>query len=115
RSGEQKLTPIDEDGATNKAWELLAFLAAQPGGAAPKEWLLAALWPDVGEARAANRMHRAMGRLRGTLGRQVPGLPADVARCERDGTCLMDTTVIWSDAQRFWALCSAARTLPPNE
>jgi len=115
RSGERELTPTGEEGASYKAWEILAFLAAQPGGAAPKEKLLDAVWPEVDEERAANRLRSEMNRLRGILARQVPEFRPDLVRCDRDGTCRLDTTAVWSDAHRFWALCSAARSLPPGE
>jgi LuxR family maltose regulon positive regulatory protein len=114
-SGERELTPTGEEGASYKAWEILAFLAAQPGGAAPKEKLLDAVWPEVDEERAANRLRSEMNRLRGILARQVPEFRPDLVRCDRDGTCRLDTTAVWSDAHRFWALCSAARSLPPGE
>lgn len=115
RSGERELKPVGEEGASYKAWEVLAFLAAQPDGMAPKEKVLGAVWPEIDEERGANRLRAAMVRLRGILTRQIPGLGPDVVRCDRAGTCRLDTAVIWCDAQRFWALCTAARTLPPDE
>ncbi|MGH7484053.1 MAG: AfsR/SARP family transcriptional regulator, partial [bacterium] len=98
-----------------KAWEILAFLAAQPGGAAPKDKLLAALWPSAGTEQATNRMRVAMARLRTVLAQQVPGLPAQVVRADRDGTCRLDSALVTSDAHEFWTLCQRARKLPPNE
>lgn len=115
RSGERELKPVGEEGASYKAWEVLAFLAAQPDGMAPKEKVLGAVWPEIDEERGANRLRAAMVRLRGILTRQVPGLGPDVVRCDRAGTCRLDTSVVWCDAQRFWALCTAARTLPAEE
>ncbi len=115
RSGEQEIQPVGEEGGAYKAWEVLAFLACQPGMAASKEKLLTAVWPDIDEERAANRMRVAMARLRGLLARQVTGLTADVVRCERDGTCRLDPTLVWSDAAEFLALCRSATKLPSDE
>lgn len=115
RSGQQELRPIGEEGGSYKAWEILAFLACQPGMAASRERLLAAIWPDIDEGRAANRMRVAMVRLRGLLARQVPGLTAEVVRCERDGICRLDARLVWSDAQEFVALCGTSTKLPPEE
>lgn len=113
RSGEQQLTPSGEEGASYKAWELLAVLAAQPDGAAPRDRLLAAVWPDIEPERAANRMRVAMARLRVVLAQQVADLPAGLVRCERGGTCRLDPTLVGTDVQRFWALCQGAAKLPP--
>jgi len=54
-------------------------------------------------------------RLRGILSRQVPGLAPSMVSCQRSGTCRLDTDVVWSDAHRFSDLCTAGRTLPPDE
>jgi DNA-binding SARP family transcriptional activator/nucleoid-associated protein YgaU len=113
RSGDREVTPTGEEGGSYKAWEVLAFLASQPGGAVPRERVLASVWPDIDQERAANRLRTAMNRLRGLLARQVPGLPTDVARVERDGTCRLDTAAVWTDAQEFLALCRLGR-LPPE-
>jgi DNA-binding SARP family transcriptional activator len=113
RSGDREVTPTGEEGGSYKAWEVLAFLASQPGGAVPRERVLAAVWPDIDQERAANRLRTAMNRLRGLLARQVPGLPTDVARVERDGTCRVDPAAVWTDAQEFLALCRMGR-LPPE-
>jgi DNA-binding SARP family transcriptional activator len=115
RSGGREITPTDDKTGRHKAWELLAFLATQPGGAAPKDKLLAALWPSTGTERATNRMRVAMARLRTVLAQQVPGLRAEVVRADRDGTCRLDTNLVTSDAQEFRTLCKRARKLPPEE
>ncbi len=115
RSGEREITPSSEEGASFKAWEVLAFLAAQPDGAISREKLLAAVWPDVDAERAGNRMRVAMVRLRALLARQVPGLPSEVVRADRDGTCRLDTNMISSDVHRFVALCRTAPKLPPED
>ena len=115
RSGDRVLKPIGEEGASYKAWEVLAFLAAQPGGVAPKEKLLGAIWPEVNEERGANRLRMCLVRLRGILVRQVPRLTPKVVRVQRSGTCGLDANLVWSDAHRFSELCAAAHTLPPAE
>ncbi len=115
RSGDREITPTSEEGASFKAWEVLAFLAAQPDGAVSREKLLAAVWPDVDAERAGNRMRVAMVRLRALLARQVPGLPPEAVRADRDGTCRLDTTLISSDVHQFVALCRAAPKLPPDD
>jgi DNA-binding SARP family transcriptional activator len=111
-SGDRAISASDDEGASYKAWEILAFLAAQPGGAVSKEKLITAIWPDIEPGRAANRMRVAMARLRALLARQVPGLSSEVVRCERDGTCRVDTKLVWSDAQEFLKLCQAGAKLP---
>jgi two-component SAPR family response regulator len=115
RSGSREITPSDNKSARHKAWEVLAFLATQPGGAAPKEKLLAALWPSTGTEQATNRMRVAMARLRTVLAQQIPGLPGEVVRTDRDGTCRLDVTRVASDAQEFRMLYRSARKLPPDE
>ncbi|MCX6021594.1 MAG: LysM peptidoglycan-binding domain-containing protein [Chloroflexi bacterium] len=82
-SGDLEITPFLEEGPSFKAFEVLAFLAVHPDGAVSRDKLLAAVWPDIDEKSAANRMRVAMGRLRGLLARQVPGLPSKVVRCAR--------------------------------
>jgi two-component SAPR family response regulator len=115
RSGDREILPADDKSGRHKAWEILAFLATQPGGAAPKDKLLAALWPSAGTEQATNRMRVAMARLRTVLAQQVPGLPSEVVRAERDGTCRLDTSLVTSDAHEFGTLCQRARKLPPDE
>jgi two-component SAPR family response regulator len=115
RSGGREITPSDDKTGRHKAWEILAFLATHPGGAAPKDKLLAALWPSTGTERATNRMRVAMARLRTVLAQQVPGLRTEVVRADRDGTCRLDTSLVTSDAQEFRTLCQRARKLPPEE
>jgi DNA-binding SARP family transcriptional activator len=114
RSGGRELAPTGEDGAWYRSWEVLAYLAAYPGGVVPRERLLAALWPDVAPEKASSALRAAMSRLRGLLGRQVAGLGPEVVRSERDGTCRLDAALVWSDAQEFWARCQAAPALPPE-
>ncbi len=113
-SGEREITPSSEEGASFKAWEVLAFLAAQPDGAVSREKLLAAVWPDVDAERAGNRMRVAMVRLRALLARQVPCLPSEAVRADRDGTCRLDTKMISSDVHQFVALCRTTPKLPPE-
>jgi DNA-binding SARP family transcriptional activator len=113
RGGGRELVPTGEDGASYRAWEVLAYLAAYPGGVVPRERLRAAVWPD-GAAETTSRLRSAMTRLRGLLGRQVPGLGADAVRSDRDGTCRLDPGTVWCDGQEFWALCEAAPGLPPD-
>ena len=114
-SGERVIEPSLDDRVCFKSFELLAFLASHPDGAVPKDKLLAALWPDADAERAANRMRVEMARLRALLARQVEGLPAESVRCERDGTCRLDTRLIASDVHRFLELCRAAPKLPPEQ
>ncbi|MHB0929242.1 MAG: LysM peptidoglycan-binding domain-containing protein, partial [Candidatus Nanopelagicales bacterium] len=115
RSGEREITPSSEEGASFKAWEVLAFLAANPDGIISKERLLTAVWPNVDAERAGNRMRVAMVRLRALLARQVPGLPSETVRADRDGTCRLDTRIISSDVHQFVALCRTAPKLPPED
>lgn len=114
RSGDREVTPTGEDGPRYKAWEVLAFLAASPGGVASREHLLTCLWPDATTEQAINRMRVAMVRLRGLLEHQVPGLGRDVVRSERDGPCRLDPAAVWCDAQQFWSDCEAAAKSPPE-
>ncbi len=115
KSGEREITPSSEEGASFKAWEVLALLAAHPDGALSKEKLLAAVWPDVDAERAGNRMRVAMVRLRALLARQVPGLPSEAVRADRDGTCRLDTKLISSDVHQFVKLCRTAPKLPAED
>lgn len=114
-SGDRTISPSSEEGASYKAWELLACLAAQPQGVLSREKLLTAVWPDVGPEQAASRMRTAMKRLRATLARQVPNLSRDVVRSDRDGICRLDTTLVNSDVHQFVSLLSGAAKLPPSE
>jgi DNA-binding SARP family transcriptional activator len=113
-SGDREITPSGEEGASYKAWEVLAFLAAQPEGAVAKEKILAAIWPDVDEERAGTRLRTALKRLRALLAEQVPNLSGDVVRSERDGIRRLDARLITSDVHRFVSLLHAATKLPPN-
>lgn len=114
-SGDLAISPSSEEGASYKAWELLACLAAQPQGVLSREKLLTAVWPDVGPEQAASRMRTAMKRLRATLARQVPNLSRDVVRSDRDGICRLDTTLVSSDVHQFVSLLRDAAKLPPNQ
>ena len=107
-SGDREIVPSGEEGASYKAWEVLAFLAAQPDGSIAKDRLLAAVWPDVDGGRAAGRLRVAMTRLRALLAQQVRGITAEVVRTDRDGTCRLDNTVVTSDVQQFVSLCQAS-------
>jgi DNA-binding SARP family transcriptional activator len=114
RGGGRELTPTGEDGASYRAWEVLGYLAVYPGGVVPRDRLLAAVWPD-GAAESTNRLRTTLSRLRGLLGRQVPGLGGDVVQGGgRGGTCRLDPSAVWSDAQEFWALCESAPARPPE-
>ena len=114
-SGDRTISPSSEEGASYKAWELLACLAAQPRGVLSREKLLTAVWPDVGMEQAASRMRTAMKRLRATLARQVPNLSRDVVRSDRDGMCRLDTALVSSDVHQFVSLLHSSAKLPPNE
>jgi len=114
-SGAREIIPSSDQGGQYKAWELLAFLAVQPGGAAPRDKVLGAIWPAAHEERGRKRRGLAMVRLRELLVRQVPGLTSDIVRTERNGTCRLDMTCVFSDVQQFLKLCRAARKQPPAE
>jgi DNA-binding SARP family transcriptional activator len=114
-AGGREIAPSGTEGGQYKAWEVLAFLACHPDGAASREKLFAAIWPNTDPDRAANRMRVAMARLRSHLTRRVPGLGADFVRAERDGTCRLDTRVVSSDVHQFLTLCRKSRQLPPAQ
>jgi DNA-binding SARP family transcriptional activator/LysM repeat protein len=114
-SGGREISASTDKGGQYKAWELLAFLAVQPGGAAPRDKVLGAIWPATDEERGRKRMGLAMVRLRELLARQVPGLTSDIVRAERNGTCRLDMTMASSDVQQFLEQCRAARKQPPAE
>lgn len=114
-SGGREIIPSGDEGGIYKAWEILAFPAVQPDGAAARDKLLTAVWPDAGFERGSNRLRTELVRLRAVLARQVPGLPSEVVRNERGGLCWLDRALVASDAQRFWALCRAAPKLLPDE
>lgn len=90
-------------------WELLIFLALHEPGTVAKEDLLATLWPGTDPADAGPRIRMAMQRLRKVLADQVPELPSEVVRIEREGICRLDSTLVWLDAQQFLAWYEAAR------
>lgn len=104
-SGGREIVPSGEEGTSYKAWEVLAFLAAQPDGSIAKDRLLTAVWPEVDSQRTSRRLRVAMTRLRGLLAGQVAGITTDAVRTDRDGICRLDTAKITSDVQRFTALC----------
>lgn len=114
-SGDREIGASGEEGASFKAWEVLAFLAAQPTGAVAKEKILAAVWPDVDAERAGARLRTALTRLRALLAGQVPNLSGDVVRAERDGTRRLDTSLVTSDVHQFVVLLRTAAKLPPDE
>jgi DNA-binding SARP family transcriptional activator len=90
-----------------KSWEILAFLACHEEGGVSKDKVLAALWPDLDEDTAMNRLRVYMTRLRNMLTDQLPWLQdaKDVVRCDRDGLCRLDTDLVRSDVHRFRELC----------
>lgn len=114
-SGDREIGASGEEGASFKAWEVLAFLAAQPTGAVAKEKILAAVWPDVDGERAGARLRTALTRLRALLAGQIPNLSGDVVRAERDGTRRLDTSLVTSDVHQFVLLLRTAAKLPPDE
>jgi DNA-binding SARP family transcriptional activator len=111
RSGNREISPSGAEGASYKSWEVLAFLATQPGGAVSREKLLTAVWPDVDRERATNRLHAALVRLRALLARQICGIPSDVVRLDRDGTCRLDISLVVSDVHEFVSLLRAVAGL----
>jgi len=115
RSGDREITPSLDERTSLKAWEILAFLASQPRAIASRERLLAAVWPDLDDDRAANCMRVEMRRLRLILARHVPGLSSQVVRCDRTGICSLDPNLVWTDVRRFSALCRSATKLQPDE
>jgi len=114
-SGDREIGASGEEGASFKAWEVLAFLAAQPTGAVAKDKILAAVWPDVDAERAGARLRTALTRLRALLAGQIPNLSGDVVRAERDGTRRLNTSLVTSDVHQFVLLLRTATKLPPNE
>lgn len=114
-SGDREISPSGEEGASYKAWEVLAFLAAHPEGAVSREKICAAIWPDVDAERAGTRLRTALKRLRALLAEQVPNLWGDVVRSERDGIRRLDTTLVTSDVHRFVGLLRAATKLPKDQ
>lgn len=114
-SGDREIGASGEEGASFKAWEVLAFLAAQPTGAVAKEKILAAVWPDVDAERAGARLRTALTRLRALLAGQVPNLSGDVVRAERNGIRRLDTSLVTSDVHQFVLLLRTAAKLPPDE
>ncbi len=113
--GDRELAPTGPAGGHYKEWELLAYLAVQPEGIVSKEKLFTALWPDAEQGRAANRLRSALSRLRAVLAEQVPGLPLDVVRGDRDGSCRLDTRIVQSDVHRFVTLTAPMAALPPAD
>jgi DNA-binding SARP family transcriptional activator len=114
-SGDHELSATGSDGAHYKAWDILAFLCAQPGESVSRERLVAAMWPDVDSAKAANRLKVSLTRLRKMLKKQVPTLSGEVVRVERSGICRLNSDLIASDVHRFTALRRSASRLPPAE
>jgi nucleoid-associated protein YgaU/DNA-binding SARP family transcriptional activator len=107
---------VEGAAAGYQPWAILAFLAAQPDGAASTEALCTAIWPDVDPDHAATaRLSPALSRLRRDLHSQVPGLSGPIVVRGRNGYCALDPGGVTSDAQRFVRLCERARRLPPDE
>lgn len=115
RSGDREITPYGEEGPSYKSWEILAFLTSQPDAAVSKDKLVAAVWPDVTTDRAGNRLNVALARLRSLLTHQIPELPADVVRVDREGICRLDPTLVASDVHQFNNLIHDASRMPPDE
>jgi DNA-binding SARP family transcriptional activator len=114
-SGDLELSAAGSDGAHYKAWDILAFLCAQPGGTVSRERLVGALWPEVESGKAANRLKVSLSRLRRMLKKQVPDVTGEVVRVERSGVCRLNAEYISSDVHRFMALRRSASKLPPAE
>jgi two-component SAPR family response regulator len=112
RCGDRELAPqYVEDGrvkATYAGWEVLAYLAAHDPAGVPTERLAEAVNPECREERAAGRLSVTLSRLRQTLRQQVPGLPGEVVRLDRDGRCHLDTAVVHSDVHAFLGLLQAS-------
>jgi DNA-binding SARP family transcriptional activator len=89
-------------------WELLILLALQPSAGVAKQDLLRLLWPNIDHELGDRRLRAAMVRLRVVLSEQLPDLPADVVRGQRNGTCHLASELVWSDAQHFLSLCRQA-------
>jgi DNA-binding SARP family transcriptional activator len=107
---------VEGAAAGYQPWAILAFLAAQPDGAASTEALCTAIWPDVDPDHAAvARLSPALSRLRRGLQAQVPELSGPVVVRGRNGYCSLDPDAVISDVQRFVRLCERARRLPPDE
>lgn len=115
RSGDREITPYGEEGPAYKSWEILAFLATQPGGAVSRDKLLAAIWPDASTDRAANRLRVALARLRSLLSHQVPDLPPEVVRVDRESMCRLDPALVTSDVHQFLDLIHDVSKLPPEQ
>ncbi|HEY8743225.1 MAG TPA: FtsK/SpoIIIE domain-containing protein, partial [Chloroflexota bacterium] len=96
-------------------WELLILLALQPSAGVAKQELLRLLWPNIDQELGDRRLRAAMVRLRVVLGEQLPDLPADVVRGQRNGTCHLASELVWSDAQHFLSLCRQATRVPPEQ
>ena len=114
-SGNHELSATGSDGAHYKAWDILAFLCAQPGGSISRELLIGALWPDVDSSKAANRLKVSLTRLRRMLKKQVPALTGEVVRVDRSGVCRLNAGYITSDVHQFVALRRSASKLPPAD
>lgn len=117
RHGDRLLDPASGERSTYKAWELLAFLAASPPGPFARDMLIDRLWPDrpLNPRRPANALNHAVSRLRRALMAQVPGLPPDIVRFERDGTYRLNQDLVASDVHRFLALAEGWARLPLAE
>lgn len=65
-------------------------------GQAPRNELVALLWPEMPEDRARNAFRQTLHRLRGVLGH-------DLLRTDRDTVSIAPTTALWCDAIEFAA------------
>jgi DNA-binding SARP family transcriptional activator len=96
-----------------RAWELLAFLAAQPEGVAERDVVSGALWPSSADENGA-ALVRTLDRLNALLARAGVGSNAMVVLND-DGSCRLDLTSIQSDVHRFTRLVRAAALMLPAE
>lgn len=106
--------PLSAQGQ-NLPWELLILLAVQPSAGVSKQELLRLLWPNIDQELGDRRLRAAMVRLRVVLAEQLPDLPADVVRGQRNGTCHLDNDLVWSDSQHFLSLCRQATRVPREQ
>jgi DNA-binding SARP family transcriptional activator len=117
-AGDVELSEQVNGTAHHKPWAILAYLASQPGGAAPADRIIEAFWDGETDPKDPNRVLRvSLARLRELIRAQVPGLPADteIVCSERDGTRRLDSRYVASDVVRFTELCEAAEKRPPPE
>jgi DNA-binding SARP family transcriptional activator len=99
-------------GGEAKPWELLLYLACQPGEGVSIDDAVEALWPeDEDSDNAPHRFRQLRYRLRQRLS-SVPGAPETDGICLDRGTLRLDPGLVHSDAQEFLALVRSARVTP---